>query len=70
MGGGTAGLKGDTVKNEARINFVVDHDFKHRVRKAATRNGQGVSEYLRIKITESMMRSGDWALRGPTKGDK
>jgi len=55
--------------SKARLNFEVESDFKHRVRKAAAKNDQSVSAYLVMALTDYMLRSGDWSLRGPMKGN-
>lgn len=54
--------------SKARLNFEVEADFKHRVRKAAAHNDMTVSAYMAMAITDYMQRSGDWSLRGPMKG--
>lgn len=56
--------------SEPRLNLIVTHDFRHRVRKAAAHNDQTVTAYMIMAITNYMQRSDDWSLRGPMKGSR
>lgn len=52
----------------AWVTVPMPEHMRDRIQKAAAKNDQSRAEYLRMAITDYMMRHNEWSLPGPRKG--
>jgi hypothetical protein len=50
------------------VTVPMEEDMKVRIKKAAARNSQAVSEYVRTALISHMQENNEWSLPGPRKG--